>query len=142
MTEADEADIVAAIQSSQQTPDRTQKNDEEVGLQHQSENKQTVDMSNNATGALSKVQTVKVSETKQPGNNLIQENTVDAQTKNSVCVNRVTDNDIDLSKLSVEDAHVYKLSNPNCLTRLMVNCPCCLMLSSLVVMILVALFVF
>ena len=44
--------------------------------------------------------------------------------------------------MSEEDAHIYKLSQPTCLTKLMVNCPCCVLVVALVTMVLIGVFVF
>ena len=41
-----------------------------------------------------------------------------------------------------EDAHVYKMSNPICLTNVMVNCPICLLIFAFLTMFLIAMGVF
>ena len=41
-----------------------------------------------------------------------------------------------------EDAEIYKLSNPICLTNVMINCPGCLLIFAFVVLILISFGVF
>ena len=43
--------------------------------------------------------------------------------------------------MNAEDAHTYALSNPNCFTKWIVNCPVCLLAGAIVFMIIIAVIV-